>query len=80
MSDRFACCWDGLGRIWQNEAVFPIASGFLNERMGTAGPEDDALIIRVLLAGRRSKSLQRLSVNEFSPAEHANDASVAAHS
>lgn len=56
----------------------PIASVYLVERMGTAGPEDDALMIRALLADRKSKSLKRLLVNEFSPAEHANDAFLAA--
>ncbi|RYE93865.1 MAG: XRE family transcriptional regulator [Oxalobacteraceae bacterium] len=56
----------------------PIASVYLIERMGTAGPEDDGLMIRVLLADRKSKSLKRLLVNEFSPTEPANDVSLAA--
>lgn len=56
----------------------PIASVYLIERMGTAGPEDDALMVRVLLVDRKSRSLKRLLVNEFSPAEHANDAFLAA--
>jgi len=55
-----------------------VASVYLIERMGTAGPEDDALMVRALLADRKSKSFTRRLVNEFSPAEHANDASVAA--
>lgn len=55
-----------------------IASVYLIERVGTAGPEDDALMLRVLLADRQSKSLRRLLVNGFSPAEHANDAFLAA--
>lgn len=56
----------------------PIASVFLNERMGTAGPEDDGLMVRVLLADQRSRSLKLLLVDEFSPAEPADDASLAA--
>lgn len=51
----------------------PFASVCLLERMGTAGPEGDALMTRVLLASHRSRFPKLLLGCDIVPLEPAND-------